>query len=93
MICHRLNGDTGQMKKLFEAEYEGLKKGHPVFKGEGGYVGDRAGPYDYKYRLKFTDASELRHLIDDLVQAYNDLNEEKDKLHLADSRDWDAIRG
>lgn len=82
MICHRLNGNTGAMKKLFEAAYDGLsKKRQPVFRGEGGYI-DRVGPYDYKYRMKFEEADELRRMIHDLVEAYNNFEGVKERLKL-----------
>lgn len=71
MIVHKLNTNTGQVRKLFEADYTGIQGGKARFRGEGGYI-EHIGPFDNIYRLAFPDQSELRTLIEDLIELFNE---------------------
>jgi hypothetical protein len=70
MIVHRSNGNTGAVKKLFDAEYEGVRNEKAYFKGYGGYI-KHVGLYDNTYRLTFPDQNELKVFIEDLIELYN----------------------
>ena len=75
MIVHKCNTNTGQVRKLFEADFEGIKNGNARFRGEGGYV-EHIGPYDNLYRLAFPDQDELRVFIEELIGLYNTREEQ-----------------
>jgi len=70
MIVHKCNTNTGRVKKLFDAKYDGIKNEKVYFRGEGGYI-EHIGPYDNLYRLAFPCQHELRKLIEDLIELYN----------------------
>lgn len=70
MIIHKLNTNTGRIKKLFEAEFDGVQNGKARFRGEGGYI-DSIGPFDNIYRLDFPDQDELRSFIEELIELFN----------------------
>lgn len=62
MIVHRKNENT--LKKLFVAEYKGLRNGKLIFKDTGGYY----------YQMKIEDPIELLRVINDLVELQNETN-------------------
>lgn len=70
MQVHKFDGRTDKTTKLFEAEYEGVKKGKVIFSGDGKYI-DSIGQTTNLYRLDFTDQDELKDLIEDLIELYN----------------------
>ena len=69
MIVHKCT-NTGQVRKLFEADFEGIKNGKAHFRSYGGYT-MHIGMYDNLYRLAFPDQDELRIFIEDLIDLYN----------------------
>lgn len=71
MIVHKLDGNTGKTKALFEAEFDCIRKGKAEFIGEGKYI-DSIGSVDDTYRLDFPDQEELKDLIESLIELYND---------------------
>lgn len=79
MIVHMLDGNTGRTKKLFEAEYDQVRKGKAEFVGEGKYI-KNIGPVDNRYRLDFFCQDELKLFIEDLIELYNS-RENDDDLH------------
>lgn len=70
MIVHKLNGNNGKTKELFEAEFHQMRLGKAEFVGPGKYI-DSIGGYDNIYRLDFPDQDELREFIEELIELYN----------------------
>ena len=71
MIIHKSNGNTGKVTKVFEGRYISFKNEKAYFKGYGGYI-DKIGPYDNTFRLSFPEQEELKVLIENLIELYND---------------------
>jgi|LakMenE18May11ns_1017448.scaffolds.fasta_scaffold9519120_2 hypothetical protein len=74
MIVHKLNGNTGNTKLLFEAEFDRIRRGKAEFVGEGKYISS-IGSFDSRYRLDFPNQEELKAFIEELIELYNSREE------------------